>query len=1773
MNKRFRAKGLVICLAFMLVINLLSGIGQVFGDASSGQPAIDPNNIESPLFNEDGSVTVTGNTTESQLYIVGSFRDSIWKNFISMESVGTYIDNEGLTQNVFEHKFSKQDFVDGNGVIQYRYSTSNIEADNDRWKKAFSDSRNESTVDVNSAIYYLTLLDASDQKPSEQIVKGQSLQLKATRILANGTSQDLTNYATWSSKNTSVATVNAGKVTVADDAAADQGTVISAVYEEVETQVTLKVVANVLKSPVIDNDGNVTFNYKGSYTGEQLYVIGSMNNWQPATSKKMDKDPVTGVFSATMELAPNFYLYKFNTSNTDWADNFADPLNLPESGSNSFFVIPGIVIDASRQIKPGTTNLQLNAKYQDPSATELVDVKPAWSLKSPVNGVQLTADGKLTVDASVSNGTKAIIVASYNGYTAEKEIILTDKMYSYTINYYRYDGTAKDWNLWLFPEGANGTENAFTSESDGIAKGTYEFAEPSIYALPRLGDWVLKDEEVKINIPEGKESVEVWLVEGSKEVYYHQKPDFEAIKPVSRAIEITYVSNETDLDELKQWNVWVWNTGKRNDEFRFTEFDGNKAKVVIPIAKGAESIGFKMRKGFDWATAFVDVPDDRFIYSNSETMTKVVITQGQKEFRVLPGTSAPFLLDQRATFTYRDQKLFEELKMDQIEEVHLKMDGQLYKMNYVAEDERFVYTSELLAEGTHEYTFVVKMKDGTEEEVTDPKNTVNGKSTIVYKVTSPVLSAQVENPEFSYAETNLLDVSVAGITQEEIREIYADLTSLGGYEKTFVDNNLKKLTISVTDSILTGKKTLPVTVVDVYGNRHFTNAAVNIKTHQSVGKDDFDWDEARIYFMVTDRFRNGDESNDNPNGENYDKNHLETYHGGDLKGVTEKIPYLKDLGVNTIWITPIVDNIDFTANSSFPQYGYHGYWAKNFTKIDEHLGEMADFHELLDTAHDNNVKVMLDVVLNHTGYGMDDISGYNGRTNLPKPEERDVFNGMLRKNDEDPVIKNKIAGLPDFITEDPSVREQVIKWQTDWIENSRTAKGNTIDYFRVDTVKHVEDTTWMAFKNRLTEINPEFKIIGEHFGATVDDDGGYLRTGMMDSVLDFGFNDLASSFVRGGISDTEQALQSRNNRIDSAAMLGQFLSSHDENGFVWNLMSRENQTKFKEGTLDAAILEDLQGKQKIAASLQITSKGQPVIYYGEEVGHTGRTAGNMNNGEFNESRYDFDWDRLTDPTYNHIYDHYKKMLNIRDKHSKTFSKGTRAQLGGSDATGYDIFARTYKGESIVVGINTKDTEQQATFTVSGYQNATFTDEYSGKTYKADSNGTVTVSLPSSLDGGTVVLTAPKPEPSSPDGGGGGGSSYSTTPSSATPSPAPTPQVKPGTVEVAAKAGAEGRKIAEVSLANVEKAIDSAAKGDKVVEIKVSGVNAGEATDVVIPGEAVAKAGDQKVGLRLVFPDITVNIPATGLPAKLNAHENIVFSKDVAATDAAEALKQGIKGKDSAYQPVGDIYNFSLSSVDASKQTAAIKLGAEVSVTLTLDDAVLKGIANKKKVGVYAVKEDGTVQYVGGKLKDNTITFTTDTLTRFVVMEYNKTFSDVKSGWSKDYIELLAAKHIASGVDSERFNPKGNVTRAEFAAFLGRALGLDQSAQAPSLSDIQDGAYYAGYVAALNKLGIITGYTDGTFRPNQTVTREQITVMLMRAYAHVSGSSPGQISGSEQASFNDLNTASGYAVDSIKAAKALGIINGLGENKFQPTATSTREQVAAMIILFLEKLDL
>lgn len=158
----------------------------------------------------------------------------------------------------------------------------------------------------------------------------------------------------------------------------------------------------------------------------------------------------------------------------------------------------------------------------------------------------------------------------------------------------------------------------------------------------------------------------------------------------------------------------------------------------------------------------------------------------------------------------------------------------------------------------------------------------------------------------------------------------------------------------------------------------------------------------------------------------------------------------------------------------------------------------------------------------------------------------------------------------------------------------------------------------------------------------------------------------------------------------------------------------------------------------VAASLQMTAKGQPVIYYGEEVGQSGKHAGDMDKGEFNENRYDFDWKRVTGEG-KAMHTHYQKLLNIRADYSKVFSKGTRAVVAGGSNTGYSIFERTYGKQSVVVGLNTKETAQKATFQTKHKHKTVLVDRYSGRSYVVQQDGKVTVQLPAQDQGGTVIL--------------------------------------------------------------------------------------------------------------------------------------------------------------------------------------------------------------------------------------------------------------------------------------------------------------------------------------------------------------------------------------------------------------------------------------------------
>lgn len=790
-----------------------------------------------------------------------------------------------------------------------------------------------------------------------------------------------------------------------------------------------------------------------------------------------------------------------------------------------------------------------------------------------------------------------------------------------------------------------------------------------------------------------------------------------ATASTDRKVRFTYIREDQNFGE---WNIWTWNTGVADGQVDFTSRTGNKAVVDIPVGPDTKQMGFVLRSTYDWNTAQKEF-GDRFIPVNTnDSITKAFITSGVEKIRIVPDGSAPVIDQGNATFYYRDKQLFANDQMNTIEKVELKFGGKTLPMTYEPENERFVVNYENIPNGTNPYTFLVT-KNGITTEVSDPYNTVNGVSSITFMKSELTVAGTVQPAAIDYSQNAVLSVDVQGLTDGiNINKITADISALGGSDKLEIDPSLKAVTIAVDDNVTAGTKEIPLTVVDSYGNYYDGKASVEVKTRQSVGEDDFDWDESIIYFMLTDRFFDGDSANNDPYNQDYDaKNDRGTYQGGDFKGITQKLDYLDKLGVNTIWISPIVENIKHDVRYDNPEghsyYAYHGYWASNFGELNPHFGTMADFHNLIDAAHEKGIKIMVDVVLNHTGYGLKDIDGEatNPPAGYPTDAERSTFSSLLRQGSNvgtDEVV-GELASLPDFKTEDPAVRQQIIKWQTDWITKATTSKGNTIDYFRVDTVKHVEDATWMAFKNAITEKMPKHKMIGEAWGASADNQLGYLETGMMDSLLDFNFKDIAHNFVNGKLKAANDALIARNGKIDNTATLGSFLGSHDEDGFL-----------FKEG--------NDKGKLKLAASLQATAKGQPVIYYGEELGQSG-----ANNYPQYDNRYDLAWDHVAD---NDVLDHYTKILNFRSAHSEVFSKGERTAIGGTDADKFLVFARKHGNEAAYVGLNVADTAKDVKLAVTA--GAVVTDHYTNKTYSASEAGEVTLTIPAKADGGTVLLT-------------------------------------------------------------------------------------------------------------------------------------------------------------------------------------------------------------------------------------------------------------------------------------------------------------------------------------------------------------------------------------------------------------------------------------------------
>ena len=1092
--------------------------------------------------------------------------------------------------------------------------------------------------------------------------------------------------------------------------------------------------------------------------------------WDPSAKPNFVKSSENeNIYSITLNAVPaGKYQYKIledaATKGWDkpWAqnnDNLSLNLNAPADVTLSLdktdktketkvniAYIKDLVVEVPAQIQKGVTmELPVTGTYYGDDGNVQNGVSVTYTAKT--EGITLNGN-EILVPLSYE-GTEVTVVAAYNGI--EKEIIIpvVEVVYHYTIYYYDFDATHMSENasdLWIWQKsGAGATAGTLFTAKEKLSDGnewlradvTLPYTDVQI--IPRSKDeWKWQGDTVLYNNSATAENVTLYIVSNSNQAYTTLP---ELVKPKSRSIMIEY---DRPAKDYEGWNIYTWNSGFGSDvSVAFADINGKMvAKIPVKDSKADLKLSFCMRHSTaadEWESK--DGGDHYVTNPADQSVVKAVFTQGEGITEVLP-YNAGYEMDganDTIHFYYRNDTLAAENNLASLDgKVSVVVNGQTCPMTYDAANDRFGYDLTGVSTGDYYYYYVV---DGTGEldAFNSEKADYSGKECSVchFKKANMSVTASLSQYAMDYNDNNVLSVKLTakdgeGLETSEIAAITADLSELGLNREFAIDPTLMEGTISCLNTVAAGEKTIPVTVKDIYGNVYTTATNVTV-TERKKSAGDFDWDEAVIYFAVTDRFFDGDAENNDAYGVgdyNIGEKGGSSYHGGDFAGLNQKLDYLKDLGVNTIWITPIVENItedQHDNKTDTATYGYHGYWASDFTKLNKHLGTEQQFKALLDAAHSKGMKIMVDVVLNHAGYGTEK-----------------YFNSILTDADGNSISmirdsNNTISGddkydslsdLPDFVTENKAVTDQLVTWQTEWMSKY------SIDYYRVDTVKHVETTTWEAFKNSLTKVNPDFKMIGEYSGAGYANNAGELGTGSMDALLDFDFNDFAQKFVTGDISGVESSLQKRNGAINNTATMGSFLSSHDEDSLQYKLV---NESKLSE--------EEAYNLMKVAATLQITAKGQPVLYYGEEIGQ-----GGANNWPLQTNRRDFDWTELEKQKAdsNSIYNHYKTMLAIRNTYTDVFARGNRSTVAASDAEGYEVISRSYGNSTLYVGMNVKEAEKEVVIPVAESAGTVLKNLYDGKTYTVFADRNVSVTIPAAKDGGTIVLTAETKTEPAPD---------------------------------------------------------------------------------------------------------------------------------------------------------------------------------------------------------------------------------------------------------------------------------------------------------------------------------------------------------------------------------------------------------------------------------------
>ncbi|NRB60248.1 MAG: alpha-amylase [Winogradskyella sp.] len=467
----------------------------------------------------------------------------------------------------------------------------------------------------------------------------------------------------------------------------------------------------------------------------------------------------------------------------------------------------------------------------------------------------------------------------------------------------------------------------------------------------------------------------------------------------------------------------------------------------------------------------------------------------------------------------------------------------------------------------------------------------------------------------------------------------------------------------------------------------------------------FVWEGANLYFLLTDRFNNGDESNDVNFDRTKETGKLRGFEGGDLKGITQKIKegYFTDLGINAIWMTPIVEQIHGgTDEGTGVTYGFHGYWAKDWTNIDPNYGTKADLHALVEAAHNKGIRVLLDAVINHTG---------------PVTEKDPVWpNEWVRTdkqctydNYENTVSCTLVANLPDIRTESndnvelpPQLVEKwkaegryeqevkeldaffertghpraprfyIMKWLTDYI----TEFG--IDGYRCDTVKHTEPFVWEEFKTECDYAFSQYK--NDNPEKVLDDNEFYLVGEVYNygisagKAFDFGdkkvnyFDNMFTSQINFEFKWNAKQMKTE----DMFVRYNNMLQSELKGFGVLNYMSSHD---------DGSPFDASREKPFETGTKLLLSPGTSQVYYGDESARSLVIEGTEGDATL---RSFMNWDEMD--AKKDVLTHWQKLGQFRANHPAV-GAGTHQMITAEPYVFYRSYAKADYKDFVVIGLD------------------------------------------------------------------------------------------------------------------------------------------------------------------------------------------------------------------------------------------------------------------------------------------------------------------------------------------------------------------------------------------------------------------------------------------------------------------------------------------------------